>query len=75
MKRPKTQIANWTPAKQAAHDRVFDSVEREVEIMTDARLYMMLFHSIRESARRRDRDSVIKQLRGQADCLERGLVH
>ena len=44
-----------TPAEQAEIDRVFDSVKREVEIMTDARLYMMLFHTIRESARRRDR--------------------
>ena len=64
-----------TPAKQAAHDRAFDSVKREVESMSDAKIYWVLFHSIWESARRRDRDSVIKQLRGQADRLERGLVH
>jgi len=65
----------WTPAEEAANDRIFARVESEVESMSDVKLYWVLFHSIRESARRRARDSVIKQLRGQADRLERGLVH
>ena len=64
-----------TPAEDAARDRAFDSVKGEVQSMSDAKLSLMLFHSIWESARRRGRDSVIKQLRGQADRLERGLVH
>ena len=69
MKRPEAPIVDWS------HDRAFRSVKREVESMSDAKLSLMLFHTIWESARRRDRDSVIKQLRGQADHLERGLVH
>ena len=67
----KTEPDEMTPAQE----RMFARVKLEVECMSDAKLYWMLFHTIRESARRRDRDSVINQLRGQADCLERGLVH
>ena len=75
MNAKKTKHGDMPPATKAAFDRLFARVKPEVESMSDAKLYAMLFHTIRESARRRDRDSVIKQLRGQADCLERGLVH
>ncbi len=75
MNEKKTTPDEMPPATKAAFDRLFARIKPEVESMSDAKLYAMFFHVIRESARRRDRDSVIKQLRGQADNLERGLVH
>jgi len=75
MSAKETEPDEMTPATKAAFDRLFARVKPEVESMSDAKLHAMFFLVIWESAQRRDRNSVIKQLRGQADHLERGLVH
>ena len=71
MNAKKTEPDAMPPATKAAFDSLFAEVKPEVESMSDSKLYAMLFLVIRESVGRRDRNSVIKQLRGQADCLER----
>ena len=64
-----------TPAEQAEDERLSAGIKRAVGRMSDAKLCWVLFHSIWESAERRDRAWVAKQLRREADRVERGIVH
>jgi len=48
MNEKKTTPDEMPPATKAAFDRLFARIKPEVESMSDAKLYAMFFHVIRE---------------------------